>query len=182
MRLIEKISKVKLGEVALIKVEQIAARSGINEERLLELYVKTKNLAYRGLFSKVPFSERILLLPQCLRRKGCSAKLGPFGYECEWCGECEVGKLVEMAKKLGYKGAYVLSGGSVVQKIFERLRPKACVAVACLKELILGGFTAEKFGVVTQCVPLLKDGCVDTKVDWSEVTKALKLSGKNLRA
>lgn len=179
MRLIEKLSKVKLGELALIKAEQIAARSGINEKRLLELYVKTKNLAYKRLFSKVPFSERILLLPQCLRRKGCSAKLGPFGYECGGCSECEVGRLVEMAKELGYKGAYVLSGGSVVQKLFERLRPRACVGVACLKELILGSFTAEKFGVVTQCVPLLRDGCVDTRVDWGEVIKVIKLSGKN---
>jgi len=175
MRLIEKLSENKIGELALIKFEQLAAKSGIDEKRLLALYIKAKNLAYKSLFSKIPFSERILLLPQCLRPKGCSALFKELSYECKGCENCKLGELINFAKKLGYKGVYLISGGSIVSKIFEKVKPKACVGVACLKELVLGSFVAEKFGVIAQCIALSKDGCVNTEVEWDAVKKVVEL-------
>ncbi|MBS7654941.1 DUF116 domain-containing protein [Candidatus Bathyarchaeota archaeon] len=175
MRLIEKLSENKVGEFALIKFEQLAAKSGVDEKRLLTLYLKAKNLAYKGLFSKIPFSDRVLLLPQCLRPKGCLALFGEFGYECKGCENCKLGELINFAKKLGYKGVYLISGGSVVSKIFEKIKPKACIGVACLKELVLGSFVAEKFGVIVQCIALSKDGCVNTEVEWNAVERVVEL-------
>jgi hypothetical protein len=175
MRLIEKLSENKIGELALIKLEQLAAKSGVDEKRLLTLYVKAKNLAHKGSFSKIPFSERILLLPQCLRPKGCSSSFEEFSYECKSCKNCRLGELINLAKKLGYKGVYLISGGSIVPKIFEKVKPKACIGVACLKELVLGSFVAEKFGVITQCIALSKDGCVNTEVEWDSVRKTIEL-------
>jgi hypothetical protein len=174
MRLIEKLSENKIGEIALIKLEQLAAKSGIDEKRLLTLYVKTKNIAYKRVFSKIPFSDRILLLPQCLRPKNCSASFKEFSYECKNCENCKLGEIINFAKKLGYKGIYLISGGSVVSKIFEKIKPKACIGVACLKELMLGSFVAEKFGIVTQCVALSKDGCVNTEVEWNVLRKVIE--------
>ena len=175
IQLIEKLSESKIGEIALVKLEQMAAKSGIDEKRLLALYVKTKNLAYKKVFSKIPFSERILLLPQCLRPCNCPASFKEFSYECKNCSNCKLGEIINFAKKLGYKGVYLISGGSIVSKIFERIKPKACIGVACLKELILGGFVAEKFGIIPQCVALSKDGCVNTEVEWSTVKKVIEL-------
>ncbi|MEM1587709.1 MAG: DUF116 domain-containing protein [Candidatus Bathyarchaeia archaeon] len=176
MRLIEKLSMNKIGEITLVKLEQLAAKFGIDEKQLLTLYIKTKNLAYRKVFSKVSFSDRILLLPQCLRPKDCLASFKEFSYECKNCGNCRLGEIINLAKKLGYKGVYVISGGSVVSKIFEKMKPKACIGVACLKELVLGSFVAEKSGVITQCVALSKDGCVNTEVEWGFLRKIIELS------
>lgn len=176
MRLMEKVAGVKFGEVALLKFEQLAARMGVDEKKLLELYIKTKNAAYRGRFAETPFSERIVLLPQCLRPRECPAERTDYGYRCARCGGCRIQGVLDLAKDLGYKGVYILSGGSVVKSILADAKPTACVGVACLNELVLGSLLTEKIGVAVQGVKLLKDGCVGTEVDWSAVLDCVKLS------
>lgn len=178
MKLAEKLSNIKVGEIALIKIEQIAAKLGVDEKRLLDLYVKTKNAAYKDKFSFTPFSERVLLLPQCLRSRNCIAKRTSYGYECVSCGRCKISQAVKMAKKLGYKGIFIISGGTVVNTIIKKERPKACLAVACLHELVLGSLFTEKMGIVAQGVQLAKDGCVDTILDWTKLNSAMRLSIK----
>jgi hypothetical protein len=83
--------------------------------------------------------------------------------------------VIQMAKELGYRGAYITPGGNIVSKIFERDRPKACLGVACLMELVLGSMACEKFNVIGQGIPLNRDGCIDTDVEWSSVYKMMKL-------
>ena len=53
-----------------------------------------------------------------------------------------------------------------MKRIFARAKAGACLGVGCLKELMLGSFACEKLGIAGQGVPLLKDGCVNTEVDW----------------
>jgi len=175
MKVIEKLARVRVGEIALLKTEQLATKMGVDEKRLLDLYVKTKNAAHRDRFASIPFSERILLLPQCLRSRDCSAKRNDYGYECISCGRCMLPRIIHATKRLGYKGVFIVSGGSVVQSLLRRVMPKGCLGVACLHELVLGSFLAEKMGVVTQGVQLAKDGCVDTVLDWSKLHSAIRL-------
>ena len=80
-----------------------------------------------------------------------------------------------MAKTLGYKGTFILPGGSIAKKILLEVKPKASLGVACFKELVLGSFLCEKLGVVGQGVALLRDGCVNTLVDWKSLNDALHL-------
>ena len=176
MRLIEKIASFKPGEAILVKLERLAAKTGIDEEKILELYVAVKNAAHKRRFASTPYSERVLLLPQCLRPRDCPAELGEYGYQCIRCGKCRMQGILELAESLGYKGAYILSGGRLVEKIFKRVSPRACVGVACLNELVLGSFIAEKFGVAAQAVRLKRDGCVNSDVEWSVVADVVKLS------
>jgi len=181
MRLIKKIANLKVSGLALSKLEQLAAKLGVDEKEVLKLYVKVKNKINRLKFSATSFSERITLLPQCLRPKNCPAKLGEYGYECdENCTLCEIRNLIDFAKKLGYKYIFILPGGSIIEKIFRELKPKACIGVACLKELILGSFICEKFNVISQGIPLLKDGCVNTQVRWSDVYSIISLSASSI--
>ncbi len=77
---IEKIAKLKLSEIAVSRIERIAARLGVDENRVLELYVEAKNNFGRDKFATIPYSERILLLPQCLRSRDCPAKSSADGY------------------------------------------------------------------------------------------------------
>jgi len=177
MRLIRKIANLKVSGLALSKLEQLASKIGVNEKEILKLYVEVKNKINRAKFSITSFSERIILLPQCLRPKNCPAKLGEYGYECvENCNLCEINRVISYAKKLGYKYIFILPGGSIIERIFRELKPKACLGIACLKELVLGSFICEKFNVASQGVPLIKDGCVNTEVRWSDVYKAIALS------
>ncbi|MGQ9542567.1 MAG: DUF116 domain-containing protein [Candidatus Bathyarchaeia archaeon] len=166
MKAIERLARLKLSEFALSRFERLAVKIGIDENRLLELYIEAKNSFGRERFIRIPYSERILLLPQCLRPKDCPAKPEGYSYVCVHCGKCNVGKTISEAEDLGYKGALIISGGSVVPKVLAKLSPKGCLGVGCLRELVLGSFVCERYGVVGQGIPLLKDGCLETELDW----------------
>ena len=176
MKLMEKAARFKFGEVALIKFEQLAVKMGVDEKKLLELYIKTKNAAYRKKFIETPFSERIVLLPQCLRHKECTANRTDYGYQCVKCGKCAISSIMELTENLGYKGVYILSGGSVTKRILQKIKPKACLGVACLTELVLGSLMTEKMGIIVQAIKLIKDGCVETEVEWNTVLNSIKMS------
>ncbi|MBS7623585.1 DUF116 domain-containing protein [Candidatus Bathyarchaeota archaeon] len=173
MRTIEGLARLRLSEFAVSRLERVAARMGVDEKRVLELYVAAKNNVGRGLFNRLPYSERIILLPQCLRSRDCPARADEGGYLCVDCGRCRLGQTIRMAEALGYKRAIVISGGSVVPKIFTNLRPRGCLGVGCLKELVLGSFVCEKFGVAGQGLPLLKDGCFETDLDWDMLERMM---------
>jgi len=176
MRFIEKLVEHRVGVAAVAKVEKLAAKIGINETKLLELYVRAKNTISRSKFAAIPFSRRIVFLPQCLRSRDCPASLGEYGYVCKKCGRCGLQRIISKALGLGYKGAFILSGGTMVGRILKREKPSGCLGIACLKELVLGSFICEKFGTVPYCIALLRDGCVETNVDWGVVGQALSMS------
>lgn len=175
MRIVKRLADTKLSGIALQKLEQVATKMGVNEDELLRLYVESKNRSLIESFASIPYNERVLLLPQCLRAKDCPAEIGNFGYECKDCGRCSIKTIRQMCKKLGYKGVFIMPGGSLAQKIIRELNPKASLGVACSKELVLGSYLCEKMGVIGQGVELLKDGCINTLVDLKILNDALQL-------
>ncbi|HYB93197.1 MAG TPA: DUF116 domain-containing protein [archaeon] len=175
MQVMKKMADFKITGLTIAEIERLAVKFKIDEHELLRIYIDAKNNAYIDRYAATPYSDRIMLLPQCLRTRECPAKLGVHGYECTKCGKCGLSDLILRAESLGY-AVFILPGGSVVEKILKEYKPKACLAVACLKELMLGSFVCEKFGVITQCIALLRDGCVKTDVNWGIVKDFLLLS------
>ncbi len=175
MRIVKKIAKTKLSGVALQKLEQLATKVGVEEKELFQLYVETKNRSLVKNFASTPYNERVLLLPQCLRSKECPAELGKYGYECQECGRCSVAEIKHVTKNLGYKGTFILPGGSIAKKILLELKPKASLGVACFKELVLGSYLCERLGIIGQGVALIRDGCINTLVDCKALTETLNI-------
>jgi len=129
--------------------------------------------------SKIDPSQRILLLPHCLRQSNtCKASYNEEGLQCQRCDpDCAVNQLTAAALQNGYKGVCVAPGGRLALKYVEKSRPRAVVAVACEKELAEGVEGVKALAKVnltplTVIIPLVKDGCVDTEVD---VVKALEI-------
>ena len=178
MRVVKKLAKTKLSSLALHKLEQVATKVGVEEQELFQLYVEAKNRSMIESFAATPNNERVVLLPQCLRAKDCPAELGEYGYECQQCGRCSVAKIVQLTKDLGYKGTFIVPGGSLAKKILVDLKPKASLGVACSKELVLGSYLCEKVGIIGQGVRLLKDGCINTVVDMKALIAALNVSAR----
>ena len=176
MRVVKKLAKTKLSGLALHKLEQVATKVGVEEKELFQLYVETKNRSLIQSFASTPYNERVLMLPQCLRAKDCPAEMGKYGYECQQCGRCSITKIMHLTKDLGYKGAFILPGGSLAKKILFELKPKASLGVACSKELVLGSYLCEKMGVIGQGVALLRDGCINTLVDMKRLKDALNIN------
>jgi hypothetical protein len=176
MRVVKKLAKTKLSGLALHKLEQIATKVGVEEKELFQLYIETKNRSLIQSFASTSYNERVLMLPQCLRAKDCPAEIGKYGYECQQCGRCSIAKIMQLTKDLGYKGTFILPGGSLAKKILLELKPKASLGVACSKELVLGSYLCEKLGIVGQGVILLRDGCINTIVDMKTLKETLNVN------
>ena len=176
MRVVKKLAKTKLSSLALHKLEQLATKVGVEEQELFQLYVEAKNRSLIERFAATPYNERIVLLPQCLRAKDCPAEIGEYGYECQQCGRCSVAKIMQLTKDLGYKGVFIMPGGSLAKKVLVELKPTASLGVACYKELVMGSYLCEKVGVIGQGVELLKDGCINTIVNMKALKDALHVT------
>ena len=140
-------------------------------------FAEKKNREHARAFAAVPFAERIVFVPQCLRATGrCRAEEKGAEYVCTRCGGCSVAAISRRAMELGYMGLKILKGGSAVARHVEKMKPKAVLGLACQYEGALGIFECERLGVAVQFVPLLRDGCADTDVELNEVIKVLEMS------
>ncbi len=135
-------------------------------------------------FAKIPFGERILLLPHCLRpSEDCPGKVTRDGLQCPpdcpHRGTCAIGRLRDEAERLGYKGVCVAPGGAMALRFVKETAPKGILAIACYKELLEGVQAVEEVPAeekpVIVTLPLLRDGCVDTEVDVEEALRLLRL-------
>ncbi len=129
--------------------------------------------------SQIAPSERILLLPHCLRQSNtCTAKYDKQGLQCAGCNpDCSINRLRTAALKHGYKGICVAPGGRLAVNFVKEKHPSAIVAIACQKELEegvqgVGEVAGQDIKPLIIIVPLLRDGCVDTVVD---IEKALQV-------
>ena len=146
-----------------------------NFQELCRAVAVRKNKEHALRFASTPFAERIVLVPQCLRRIGrCRARETSRGYECASCMACPAGEILAEAKRLGYKGTFMLKGGRAVAGILASERPSAVVGIACSYEGALGIVECERAGVAVQFVPLTADGCFETDVDMAEVRSVLE--------
>ncbi len=126
-------------------------------------------------FKAVPFSERLVLLPHCMRNvKQCKAVDEGTHYSCVKCGGCKIAQIQKLADELGYKKLYVMKGGKAIYNILVDQKVKAVVAVACHFEGAQGIKMTDSLKVITQFVPLLKDGCYDTDVDVETVKQIME--------
>lgn len=173
IRVLGKLSQSRVTGQTPTELKQLLD-SDVIEPDLLRLYVLSKNKVNKSAFALTPYADRVLLLPQCLRASGCQAPLDVNGYHCVSCGRCIIKEVKEEAEALGYK-VFILPGGSIVEKIFDSTKPKACLGVACLKELVLGCLVSERKNVIPYAVPLTREGCLNTDVDIDELEVAMGL-------
>ena len=147
---------------------------GVDDHAIDVLVREINNHLLGQAFKKTKYSERILLLPACLRHPKCPAPVGREGIKCLHCGKCQITKIIKEAEALGYK-TFILTGGSSVKRIIAKYKPKAIIGVACWPEIRMATAMTLKLGIPTLSVPLTKDGCVNTEVDWNELREALKM-------
>lgn len=146
------------------------------DEQLYErVFVKIKNKAYEEEFKDISNENILIFLPQCLRdSENCEAELTERGYRCKDCGSCVIQEVISTADEHGYKGVYVVPGGSMVRKIIKEVEPKAVIGVGCFPELVEAMDYASYQDIPSQGVPLTEVGCKDTTVDKEELFELLK--------
>ena len=140
--------------------------------------INITNSIERGTFLKT--SKRALFLPHCCRKymdARCKADfdLETSTYTCNHCSEdCTINQATKLAKKEEYD-VYILPGASCVRKIIQKNIYAGIIGVACTDELKLATDMLEQSGISPQGIPLLKNGCSDTRFNFDILQKTIVL-------
>ena len=135
--------------------------------------IKKINKLNKTRFKETPYKDRAIFLPQCLRNPDCKAKTTEDGIQCLSCGKCNISKFKKQVEALGYK-FFIVPGFSLTKKLIKKYKPKAVLGVGCIDELNEAKETIKKSNIIAQGLPLLKDGCVNTEVDWEKLREMIK--------
>jgi hypothetical protein len=141
---------------------------GLEEREMLSFFIKLHNAMNTAEFERIPVSERAVFLPQCLRSSKCPAHLTPEGLKCRNCGQCSVGEARIILEKMGYR-IFIVPGSSFIKRMVKKYRPKAIIGIGCLSEVKEGIDMADKMGLIAMGVVTMKEGCVETLVNWADI-------------
>ncbi|HUT39443.1 MAG TPA: DUF116 domain-containing protein [Methanoregula sp.] len=147
---------------------------GLEDREMLTFLIKLHNAMNTTEFTRIPVSERAIFMPQCLRSSRCPAHLTPEGLKCRSCGQCSIGEFRPILEKMGYR-IFIVPGSSFIKRMVKKYRPKAIIGVGCLSEVKEGIDMADKMGLVVMGVVTLKEGCVETLVNWSDILEVAAL-------
>lgn len=149
----------------------------IDDLRMDRIAIKLKNQAMYKSFRRIPFSQRAIFLPQCLRSVTCPAVLSPEGIKCRSCGACGISEAQKEAKKLGYM-IFVVPGSSFILRMMQKYRPAAIIGVGCMCEVRDGLDMMHRYKIPAIGVMLDRSGCVNTQVDWDKLFEVMKAIDK----
>lgn len=170
-RLVPPLSMEELQNHAAVVSRQVGENGDLTDF----VTVLVGNAVWRETMAAVPYERRVLLLPQCLRRKDtCPAELDEIGLLCEECGGCAIGEIQAEAESLGYV-VLVAEGTTVVTRLLESGKVDAVVGVSCLTALEKSFPHMAADAIPGMAIPLLADGCTETSVDCEWVREIVRL-------
>jgi hypothetical protein len=171
-RLVDKTTHLNVAETT----EAIAKKFGLSERLVNYTHIELRNKLNEYGYKRVPFKERVLFLPQCLRHSSaCKAKYDGNGLACARCGNCQISELIALAENMGYGHVFVCPGGSMVHKLVKKHKPKAVLGVCCYDEANMAFDKLQGTGIAPQASLLLFDGCKDTKANIAEVKEKMSM-------
>lgn len=147
---------------------------GLEDREMLSFLIKLHNAMNTAAFERIPVSERAIFMPQCLRSSKCPAHLTPEGLKCRSCGQCTIGQVRPVLEKMGYR-IFIVPGSSFIKRMVKKYHPQAIIGVGCLSEVKEGIDMADKMGLVVMGVVTLKEGCVETLVNWADIFEVAAL-------
>lgn len=145
----------------------------IRGEQIQESFLKINNKLIRINSYNIPSHKILLLLPRCLQRSNCAIKLNIEGDNCQKCGLCEIKDIWDIVNRYKVKLA-IATGGELARQFIEDAIPKAVVAVACTKEIILGIQDTYPLLVLSVVNEWPNGPCIDTIANLDRVEEAIK--------
>jgi len=144
-----------------------------SDTRILDKWMSSlKNRAHKSAFTRT--KRRIILAPHCMRSLDCPAYSTQTGIQCKSCGKCVFTRLKKDAEKYGYK-VFIVTGSSFVKNILKMEAADGVLLIACDYEInkVMRALKDKK--VVTYGIPMEKDGCFGTAVDYQKVLNAFEM-------
>ncbi|MFP4005093.1 MAG: DUF116 domain-containing protein [Candidatus Hadarchaeia archaeon] len=160
---------------------ELQERTGVPVSDTVKVMNDMIDIHARNLSNEKEFEEankKAMFLPHCARKymdKRCQADFDPelSSYNCNHCSEdCLINKATKLGEENGYD-VFTLPGGSCILKIMKKKEYEAVLGVACSDEINLGEDYLDKYGVIYQGVPLLKNGCSNTEFNMDTLRKII---------
>jgi hypothetical protein len=155
-------------------VKAVCRFFGLDDRDLISFSIKLQNSMNKKSFQGVPVKKRAVFLPQCLRSARCPANLTPEGIWCQGCGLCTTGDAIRELLRMGYR-VFIVPGSSFIKRMVKKYRPDGIIGVGCTLEVKEGLDLCDQLGIPGMGVVTLKDGCVETCVNWNEVFEVASL-------
>jgi len=155
-------------------IKAICGFFGLDDKELITFFIRVHNLMNKNMFAVIPVDKRALFLPQCLRSAKCPAHLTPEGLKCQNCGQCPIGKVLIILQTIGYR-VFIVPGSSFIQRMVKKYRPNGIIGVGCIIEVKEGLEMCDRMGICGIGVMTLRDGCVETIINWHDVFDAATL-------
>lgn len=146
------------------------------------IHVNMKNSLQKEQFLQT--KKRALFLPHCCRKymdARCKATFDTTtsSYTCNHCSsDCQVHQATVLSTQRNYD-IYVLPGASCVRKIFQKSHYDGIVGIACTDELKLAATILEQHHIHAQGIPLIKNGCSETRFNFETLNETLTFNGKH---
>lgn len=147
--------------------------AGMDRATVRRSFIKVNNELVLANNIHVRPDKLLLLLPHCVQASACPLRLHFQPENCRNCGNCQVGRLLNLKKKYGFKMA-IATGGTIARKIVVECRPKMIIAVACERDLTSGiqdSYPLPVFGILNSRP---KGPCHDTLVPMSHLENAIR--------
>lgn len=149
-------------------VKSICKFFSLDDKELTAFFIRLHNTMTKNAFAAVPSNKRAIFIPQCLRSSNCPANLTPEGLVCRRCGRCEIGAHIDQLEEMGYM-VWIAPGSTLIKRMVVKYRPEAVIGVGCLIEVKEGLEMLDKAGLIGMGVLTLKDGCVETIMNWNDL-------------
>ncbi len=150
----------------------------INRNKLRASFIKVNNALTIAQRKRIKGDRILILLPHCLQIDKCNRKITNDIHNCEQCGRCPVGSLLDLEEK--YKLSFeIVNGGTLARRKILSFRPTGIVAVACERDLTLGiqdAYPIPVYGVINDRP---NGPCFNTCVDMGIVEEAIKFFKEN---
>jgi hypothetical protein len=172
-----------LAGMALVEgvIRAICGLLGVEDSELTAFVIRLHNRLNQKTFDSIPAKDKAIFLPQCLRSAKCPAHLTPEGLICERCMSCGIGRSIDNLEAQGYH-VHIVPGSTFIKRIVRAEKPKAIIGVGCLMEVREGLMLADRLGLVAMGVITLKDGCIETLVNWTDLNElAMGISELEIR-
>jgi hypothetical protein len=144
----------------------------IDKERVERSFIEVSNHLVKSKSIKIRPDQLLVLSPHCIQLDTCPHKITQNVSNCQRCGACPVGALVNLTEEKGVHLA-IVTGGTLARQVVKRLRPKAVLAIACERDLTSGIQDTFPLPVVGVLNERPHGPCCNTRVSIQRVSEAI---------
>lgn len=141
--------------------------------RIERVFIDLNNQMVRTMGKRFKPEKLLILMPHCIQFDNCKIKVTRDVRNCVGCGKCEIGELLALSDRYGVS-LFISTGGTVARRKVVEERPDAVIAVACERDLTSGLQDSYPLPVWAIVNKRPRGYCMETGVDLSEVSHAIR--------